>query len=254
MTSETDKLIKSALDFDPLAEAEKDVGPDASFSALVLGIAYAQDKQKMINRLMDKTEDTHKDVSFDRYCEIATSYGFEQVYEEEFTVHPEFAGDSPVDEIQRIFWHPKGFLLSVVSYSRWKGRKVNTATVYYAFDVPRDFISDFSLVSSSGGYSVWDEIEKRYVWSGDTDVREGLKYHLDSMCELAKPLAEWPSTLTVWLLHYGDERVPSDLPWSEKSKLYDAARDRKLDALDAKLAGMIRKAMATKNFIRERAK
>jgi hypothetical protein len=133
---QTSKLIKSVLDFDPIAAAEaKD-----NFG---VGLAFVQDQRAMLNRLMAHTSDVCSDTGFADYCRIASDFGFVTVYDAPF---PGNYGE----EQFRIMWHEAGFLLSAESFDWSDGvPEVNMARLYYNIQTTREQMTNFSNYTSS---------------------------------------------------------------------------------------------------------
>jgi hypothetical protein len=229
MTDEqTNRMIRSTLDFDPVAEAE-DMGGEGNIG---LSLAFVRDKVNMMRRLMEETGDVHNNLSYDEYCAVAEGAGFERVYTQQFK------SDQGYPEQFRVYWNPLGFLLSVESYSWESGRSsVNSAKIYYNIRVERDSMSDFRSHTSSGGWEVWDDDTNEYIWGGSHDTRNALLYHVEQLSKAGGVMPQWHSLFHIWLLNYSETKVPG---WDS-----DAINRAKIEQFPQELRDMLLKAMDT---------
>jgi len=174
--------------FDPLHEAEKEVGPGKEASAL--GFVLLQHLSAQKEDVFSVLGDTHFRMPYAEYVRVVERHGFEKVYHE---TH----GDR--NDVYEIWWHPDGLLLTTESYDR---KSVNTAKVYYNW-VPASTEVAWR-VRSSGDYG--HEPENNHVWAGDFDGREGVFTHLKQLRENGRLLAQWTVQPFLWFLNYSDTK------------------------------------------------
>ncbi len=199
----TRKFIQNALDFDPVAEAEK-LGEGTSIG---VAMAFSQDRAALLKRLMDQTGDVHWGQSFADYCVRVESWGFELAYNELRTVTKD---DGDVVESYRFYWHPEGWFLTVESYTYGPQDPtpgVNMAYLYYNLQVPSERKSEFWHTVSSG-FWIRDTLDTPSpVWVGDHDARQAVKHTIESLKAAgAVPLAKWTEKPYYWLVNYTDTR------------------------------------------------
>lgn len=235
---DTKRLIKSVLDFDPIAEAEEMVGGELTQDNFVVGLDFVQSKRGMLNRLMAETGDVSSDTGFHDYVRIASDFGFRLVYEERF---PNYQRDNQPETFM-VLWHDAGFLLALESYTWDSGVvHVNTARLYYNIQVPSARISDFWRECVSSGKFVRytaDTGGDENVWAGDHDVRDALKYHMGRLMEYT-PLTKWVESPLLWLINFSESHVNEKAPWAERSREWDALCRRKINAMPAELRDML---------------
>jgi hypothetical protein len=195
-----ENFIDELMQFDPIAEAEQIIGHRYGDEVTGLGLLLHMSKSGLLNEFMSQTQDTKFSENFNRYHEIATSIGFEVIYEEQFVGNP--GEELPRNETFRTYWHPDGLLLTVESYYD----NVNTAKVYYNVR----FNEDGQWVTSSGGCAYTDH----GVWVGDHDVREGLKHKINSIRKNGVFLTNWIERPFLWLLNY---REPKEEGYDHKA-------------------------------------
>lgn len=231
-----DSFIRSALDFDPIAEAQKMTGDrEMTDSDYLNALSFQEDKSNMIERLMSDTNDTSYGCTFGRFCSIAESLSFQQVYEEQFN------SPSGAQETLRIYWNPRGILLKVESYNWSDGNiGVNSAEIYYNTFVHKSNSKQFWVKSASSG-SVVSEEEIGYVWSGSHDVRNGLRFYLTQLLNNSNPMPVWFKSPHLWLIIYIESR-DDNKSWIERRVYWDAQQDARINKFPAELRDMLIKA------------
>lgn len=232
MSDQTRKLIQSALNFDPIGEAEKMLGEEMNQGNFGVGLSFIHDKRNMVERLMEQTGDVHWNCSYDKYCSIVKDMGFEQVYEEHFQ-------GSDKQETQRFYWHRDGFLLTVESFT-WSDDQstVNRANLYYNLRVEKIKRDDFWRNCVSSGSVVYEDANI-YIWAGDHDVRDGLKHVMSMIREYSVPMSKWHKSPYVWLLNYTESRSTENRSWEEKDAFYKETETKKIAQLPAELRDML---------------
>ncbi len=202
--------IGEALSFDALREAEiltgKSYKDDKDVATLGLVLANKHNEKK--DALLYLTQDTRFDMTLEEAIAIFESLGFKLVYSDKI----ENTGD-----IHRIFWNEKGLLLTCDSY--YGDKKINSGHVYFNFQGNREAMFKCSngfagIIGSSfttkNPLEIPDDVYNKaledgnVVWSGNFDVREGLRYTLKMMEDNGKFLKQWIHRPFLWLLNYKD--------------------------------------------------
>jgi hypothetical protein len=171
--------------FDPLYEAEKEVGPGKEASAL--GFVLLQHLSAQKEDVFSVLGDTHFRMPYAEYVQTLERHGFEKIYTE---THGE------KNDVYEIWWHTDGFLVTSESYDQ---KHVNMAQVYYNW-MPSS-VEASCAIRSSGSYVAPG------VWSGHADGREGLFTHLKQLRENGQVLQSWVEPPFLWLLNYTEPKV-----------------------------------------------
>jgi hypothetical protein len=171
--------------FDPLYEAEKEVGPGKEASAL--GFVLLQHLSAQKEDVFSVLGDTHFRMPYAEYVQTLERHGFEKIYTE---THGE------KNDVYEIWWHSDGFLVTSESYDQ---KHVNMAQVYYNW-MPNSVKAAYAI-RSSGGYVAPN------IWSGHADGREGLFTHLKQLRENGQVLQSWVEPPFLWLLNYTEPKV-----------------------------------------------
>ena len=188
-------VVGKLMDIDPIDDAERDTGKDASDPATgALGFAYMKDKHARLNEMLAMNDDTQFQNEVKNYFRIVKSEGFNPVLEVPFK-----SRDS-IDESLFIFWHPTEFLLLVCD--TWGGRHhhINSANVYFNW-LPKEKKCVFPPHASGGMGSRTDETD--FTFSGHYDAREAFRYKLWWLRTHGKTI-RWKYQPFLWLLHHGD--------------------------------------------------
>ena len=194
----TDEKIGSILGADPLDIAEKITGTSyKDDSATVsLGMVLMQARRKELDTLMAQTDDTVFSNDTENYLRIVRSIGFQEILKVDFT-----NDYSKAPESLYVFWHDAdGILLKFDTYDT---HRVNGGKFYYNWR-PNDQTLRGPHVLSSGSYT--EETENGYVWAGDHDCREALRFHIRQLKTYGTFVKPWIRKPFLWLLHYVDTR------------------------------------------------
>jgi hypothetical protein len=183
--NELEKRALKLQKFDPLHEAEKEVGPGKEAS--VLGFVLLQHLSAQKEDVFSVLGDTHCRMPYTEYVQTLERHGFEKIYTE---THGE------KNDVYEIWWRADGFLVTSESYDQ---KSVNTASVYYNW-MPSSVEAAYAT-RSSGGYVAPG------VWSGYADGREGLFTHLKQLRENGQVLPSWVEPPFLWLLNYTEPKV-----------------------------------------------
>lgn len=203
-----DDLIKEALGFDPLYEAEKITGKVTSIDdnpeGFVLGLDFVHAKAHRMERLMRDTNDTYRSMPFDEFDAVANDVGFTNILEIPFVSREE-------SHLYRVYWHyDHSILLDVDSYLGYgnKHLTLNGGSFYYNFAPDLEKLHNSKeWVYSSGHYCVYDEENNKYVWSGNHSVTNGcLRYYIKRMLEYGSFLKQWEESPLIYLTHHGDRK------------------------------------------------
>lgn len=208
MTSE--HPLKKLLAFDGLAEAERLTGrsykddgdnplgnPD---SVTGLGMALMHEHAKIKDAVLTERGDTTFNNKIDRYLDIITSNGFEEVL-----VTP-FEGRYGKDE-HMIYARRDGLLLS---FDTFGGKSINGGKVYYNWRPSEDAAKADYRFTSSGRYArngATGPITSADTWIGDHDCREALIFKMDNLAVNGAFVAPWVERPFIWLLHYMDTKT-----------------------------------------------
>lgn len=197
MNKKKEKELEKILKYDPLAEAEKDTGASYKESQFTMNIGlfnHLEHVQKKEEALFE-ADDTVLSNDLDRYLRIVQDIGFEKVLELPFAGHSS-GGDRIYDERIFIFWRD-GILLVFETYME---DGVNGGHFYYNW-APHNFKEAFHY-TSSGSY-VHDD---PWIWAGDHDCREALRFHIRRLEENGTILPVWKGRPFLWLLNYMDTK------------------------------------------------
>ena len=102
----------------------------------------------------------------------------------------------PIDSSENffVFWRP-GLLITLDTFI---GR-VNRAMLYF------NFCGQRSAIHGSSAFVA--DTDQGRVYSGSTDIRNGLRYKLGDMLEVGTLLEKWVERPFLWLLHYEDTKA-----------------------------------------------
>jgi len=224
-TTTREDALKQALRRDPINEAELITGKDSHNDDVTiwLGLAIEQQLSAEKQRLLENTGDTTFSNKLDRYVRIISSLGFERVLEIPFAGRS-WGGSPAPQECFFVYFEPRRGIL--LRFDTHQGDNVNGGNFYYNWQ-PHDENFRGSHILSSGSFVCHDgELVTPLTWSGNHDCREALRLHINQLEQHGQFVTPWVKTPHLWLIHYND--VDSDLPWTEKSALFDELnRERK---------------------------
>lgn len=197
------ETTKNILSFDPIAAAESVIGKrhedwDLEIdSTTALGIALLTNAFKKDH--LKSISDTHFNISWQDFIDIAKSYGFECSLRQKFTAKT-FSNEN-VEEEEIIFFHKeKGLILYAESYD---GSSVNSAKIYGEVKVSGKKLEENQWDALSGCSYCGNE---NGTISFNIDVREGLIFHLDAVSEAFEFSKSWSNVQFLWFLNYMDTK------------------------------------------------
>lgn len=215
----TDDAIGAALSYDALAEAEKETGhsyktdKDTGMRGMLDHVMHGGRK----DALLRAADDTVLSNDLDRYLRIISEEGFEQVLRLPF-VAVGYGGKDARDEVFYVFWHDADGLL--LAFDTYNTTHVNGGNLYYNIRPKPGILPRNSSLrhgaTSSGGWHGQDGDEANWIWSGNHDCREALRYHLRQLRAHGEFVTPWVDQPFVWLLHYMDTKdaTGTSLPYS----------------------------------------
>lgn len=188
--------LEKILSTDPISEFEqisgKEYKQNSAFENLaMMGFHLRHNQEK--ERLLFQSNDTTFSMSMDDYEQNIEDYGFVQIYGEQFTWNK--YGETASDWL-KVFWYSEFGLL--LHFDTYRGDR-NGGKVHYNWMPNENF--DYG-VTSSGSYGSG---EKPYVWVGDHDCREVLRFYMNQLKDNGTLLPQWkfrPSSL--WITHHGE--------------------------------------------------
>lgn len=238
-----DALIRQGLDFDPIAEAEKLTGQPCSGAfdtTSLVGLELMGIKRAALDESLSATDDTTFSNKLDNYQRIIGEEGFEKMLTIPF-VNARWNERGNTAETYYIYFHPRDAIL--LSFDTFGGDQVNGGKFYYNWS-PSKFTEagtpDFDRrITSSGHYTVANADQRKYIWCGDHDCREALRFNIRQLRLNGTFLNPWfePQSL-LWLLHHGDTY--------ELEKM-DKSLDQLVSERIAMLPAPTRKAIAAKD-------
>jgi hypothetical protein len=194
MPNPTSETFDKILSFDPLDAAERLTGSSYKESpgTASLGMAMAQEHNRLKSRALSDANDTFFGITFDDYLGVLGSLGFKEL----------LSGAVPGTEDKWAVHWRDGVLVFSDSYGG--GKSLNGGKAYFNYS-PKN--SESAYLPGFSGCAVLDDNE-RAVWAGDIDVREGLRHRLTTMEQNGQLLKGWLKQPFLWLLHYQDTKTP----------------------------------------------
>jgi len=183
----TDQLIKNALEFDSLDEAEKLTGRSykTDDGVTFLGMGLLQINSEDRKRLFTETDDTMFSNDVDRYLRIVKEEGFEIVLCDQFQ---NYQYPDKIEKFYVLFNYEKGILLEFDTY----GGHVNSGKYFYNWKPsynPFDDAPNKPRVTSSGSYFKFED--GSYGWAGDHDCREALRFNIRQLQQHGTFITPW---------------------------------------------------------------
>ena len=193
--------IKEALEFDPLAHAEKVFGNkhwsefSREESSAALGLAMLHNKRT--SKLLKESHDTHFGMSWEEFEEIITSNGFKIGYEERFPYEDH-------EEKAIMFYREDGLLIWATSFGHM--RSVNGGKLIGEIKL-NDRTDRRNIPSCSNGFHDFDNNKLNF----STDVREGLIWFINQMNQYGEFVPQWEEEdKFLWFLNFGAKEKNSD--------------------------------------------
>jgi hypothetical protein len=202
---------KQALNFDPLADAERVTGKSYKKDETTMHLGFLMHLQHTARKhaMLAEADDTSSRTPLEDYLRIAKEIGFETVLEHDIVIPENLKKDYDNNRVDRhyIMWHPQySILLNFDSYTSYGGNcTVNGGNFYYAWR-PHDKDSYGSFIST-GSFSKFAREVGDYIWVGSHDCREALRFKIAQLLEGGEFLTQWPEYGHPWLMHYGDQRI-----------------------------------------------
>ena len=198
-----DARVRDTLRFDPLQEAEDLTGKSYKESKETesLGFAlnlFANAEKKL---MLKSRKDSYFGIPLNEYEAIVREIGFELVYEEMFPNDSSWGFDK-----FKIWFHPVGILLK---YDTYGPNDLNGGQFYYNVEIKKSQRKTFfnARVTSSGGMSkIRTHHITRYMWSGNHDCREAIRFNIEQLMKHAKFMNPWREVPFLWLLNYRDTK------------------------------------------------
>lgn len=216
------KLDRSVLTFDSLDTAEKITGKSYTKdkTTMNLGFVLHLESAAARERILSEAGDTSMRSKLADYLRIAKSAGFEMVLEHDIVVPAEFKKSYEGEKVNRhyIMWHPEYSIL--LNFDSYNGNKsINGGSFYYAWR-PKDPAArgEWRDCLSSGGMCQDPQDEDANVWVGSHDCREALRFNIMELAKHGTFLKQWPKYPHLWLMHYGDQRLPEELEKNHKAQ------------------------------------
>ena len=163
---------------------------------LVLAIRHDATKEKVLTA----RGDTPFSCSVDRYLSVVNGLGFERVLLDNFNRPPHDDSGREVTEFLAIYARPDGLLLKIDAY----GDVINTADIYFNVSYNPEGSSELPLCS--GHTKIVSP--SSHVWVGDQDVREALRYKIESFEKVGLFTSPWIERPFLWLLNHLDAKAP----------------------------------------------
>ena len=230
----SDADILEAIRQDPIADAERVMGKTVDESKVVQGMALDLQFRKAaaLKHMLEETHDTHYSINANKAMSLFLQNGFERVFSLDFD------SDGHSERFDMMYRDP-GLLLIYETYRQ----HINTAKLYYAwkpselnnahefthsggfrFEDPAD-LAEYNRLMESQHVLDWDDSEakrlamlrdqlnnkywseRRFVWVGDYNGREGLFLHIRRLEANGKLVAPWPDVPWLWALHHMDTKT-----------------------------------------------
>jgi hypothetical protein len=201
MTAKNPELDR-LLNFDPLAAAENFTGKSYSTDneTMALGFIAVQDSARDKKAALEELKDTYYSCPWSYASEIIEDLGFEQVLVRAFLAHGR-------TEYHVVYWHEDGMLMTAETYGGEKGT-VNSISLYYNVEFADSKTS--WEVTASGHFNREAYDAGRYVWIGNHQIHEGLRYKVERLKEVGNLLPVWIEDPYIFLDHYGDNNVSTE--------------------------------------------
>lgn len=222
-------LNDDVLKFDAFDTAEKITGKshkadkETELLGLALHIGHSEDKKARLKESCD----TYYGQTLENYLHIVYELGFKPAYSEEI---PPKKDEDKLSDAYFIYYHPDGIILEFDSY--WGMKSVNGGRFFYNWrpNLPK---SNNFRVLSSGTYAVYDDETNNYIWSGNHDCREAIKYNIEKLREHGTFVTPWVDCPIHWFSHYGD-RVDND-DFLAKGDMYRKLSKPRIEAFSSEV-------------------
>jgi hypothetical protein len=232
--SQRSKFLESALNYDPIADAEDRFGAiEKSDKAMAQALASVYEHGQMKRRLLGDANDSYYNIPLSDFIAIAEDIGFRQV------LKVDFKSRDGNDESFYIFWHDDGLLLKFDSYCG----HLNGGDFYYNW-LMKDTKRCWEFTSN--GHMHWtdymdsDNENCTDIWVGHHNCVEAMRYNIQMLRENGTFLKQWVETGFLWLCHHGDVT---------KDQEYENINNSRIDMLPAEIRDMIRAAEKNKEDI-----
>jgi hypothetical protein len=234
---ERNAALEKALNFDALDTAEK-ICEGNCVDPQPLGFLLHMGNSLRKHDMLKRSGDTYFSMTDGEFVQVANSIGF-------VIAHAEPFDNNGHSETLIVMYHPEGVLLKMDTYQG----NVNGANFYYNWE-PHDKkivgSPDAPKLTSSGTWfpSPQDIKEGRgteddWIWAGDWDAREGLKYNFGNLLKYGKFLKPWKYDCGLNLLHFVDWREVGKLPWPASSKECDRRTLERLRKATPEIQAMV---------------
>lgn len=242
--SDVNELIREALEFDPLAQAEQWLGESykSSEEAAGLGLLLMQHNMQHLNNLLSLNDDSTLYNKLADYMRIVKSIGFELIYEEPLVI-TDYKGKVR-NETLYVMWR-NGVLLVFDSYHT---DDMNSGNFYYNWIPNKDCDNPYKYTSSGR----WDGTEEQkkdrnnfnwreWVWVGNHDCREAIKFRISELENHGTLLSQWKYPNDFLQINSSQEYKKDCTP---KESILDYARlDKLRHARIAKFPEHVKKAI-----------
>jgi hypothetical protein len=230
------EALAEALEYDPIADAEKQLGMTTQDSEMIvgaLGLSLAMKHNARKAALLAATADTTYGMSVKAYTACLGSMGFVQVMNEGFEFEDKY-DKRPRKEYYMVFYRKPGVILAFDTYSLGSEPHVNGGEFCYNVR-PKDpgaegRVKFYDIISSgswhccsdngNGERHDWADNSLQWLWCGDHDCREAVRFHLERLEEVGTFVEPWVKC--PWF------RLNSHQDWEDAKRLSDNFREQGL--------------------------
>jgi hypothetical protein len=190
-----DDYVQKALDYDPLAEAEKITGEEYKHDKFTsaLGFDLMRRSVEAKQHILSSRSDTYRGNSIQYYREVAEQLGFVKILEIKSQRQPHWP-EYWYEDTWFAYWHFQHSVLLI--WETYSLNKVNTAKIYFNWkpNTTKDLIDLRYSGSGNNG-----------VLIGDIYAEEALAYNFNKMLNTGTFLQKWIETPWLWLPSYTEK-------------------------------------------------
>lgn len=186
-------IDKDLFRIDPLYEAEKVTGRSYKEDKLTsdLGMLFHLQHTRNKKQMLIQNLDTHYSMLYSDYIKVVEDLSFKKLDEWFYN-----SKDNDFKEVMTHWYHDAGIYLVTETFTWDEGRtSLNTAYLYMCW-ISDDPYYNYGITPSGKNFKVGE----RYGFQGNIDVREGLRFNVDTLLDkgdLKNPFPEKVDFLSI---------------------------------------------------------